>query len=71
MFATIEAGAERANAEKMAYGAPEDAIGLTAYSFVIKGDDGESGRNWARGLGGIAVLGAGVGLVAWRRGVFA
>ena len=55
LYATIEAGAERADAEKMAYGAPEGAMGLTAYSFVIEGENGESGRNLARGLSGLAL----------------
>lgn len=67
MYATIAAGAERAEAEKMAYGAPEGAMGLTAYSFVIEGEDGEGGRNLARGLAGLAVLGAGAGAFALRR----
>ncbi len=67
LYATIEAGAERADAEKMAYGAPEGAVGLTAYSFVIEGEDGESGRNLARGLSGLVLLGAGAGAFALRR----
>ncbi len=67
MYATIAAGAERADSEKMAFGAPEGAIGLTAYSYEIKGDDGEGGRNLARGLGGLAVLAAGAGAFALRR----
>ncbi len=70
MVAVMKAGADRADAEKMAYGAPDDAIGLTAYSYVISGDDGESGRNWARGLGGLALLGAGGGVFALRRRLF-
>ncbi len=69
MYAVIEAGAERADAEKMVYGAPEGAIGLAAYSYEIKGEDGEGGRNAARGLGGLAVLAAGVGAFALRRRV--
>ncbi|MBY9073636.1 hypothetical protein K1X13_02260 [Nocardioides sp. WL0053] len=67
MYATIAAGAERAQAEKMAYGAPEGAMGLTAYSYEIKGEDGEGGRNLARGVGGLAVLAAGAGAFAFRR----
>jgi putative membrane protein len=67
LYATMKAGAERADAEDMAYGAPDDAIGLTAYNYIIKGDDGESGRNLARGLAGLAVLGAGGGVFALRR----
>ena len=67
MYATMTAGAERAQTEDMAFGAPEDAIGLTAYSYVIKGNDGEGGRNLARGVGGLAILGAGGAVFALRR----
>ncbi|MGZ4535335.1 MAG: hypothetical protein ACXVXE_07305 [Nocardioidaceae bacterium] len=67
LFATIKAGAERASTEDMAFGAPKGAAGLTAYSYVINGDDGATGRNWARGVGGLAVLGAGAGAFALRR----
>jgi putative membrane protein len=67
MYATIVAGAERADTEAMAYGAPEGAVGLTAYSFIIQGEDGEGGRNLARGLSGLALLGAGAGAFALRR----
>ena len=67
MVAVIEAGAKRADAEKMAYGAPEGARGLTAYSFNIKREDGESTRNVARTVGALAVLGAGGGLFFLRR----
>jgi putative membrane protein len=67
MYATIAAGAERADAEKMAYGAPVGATGLTAYSFVVQGEDGEGGRNLARGLTGLALLGAGAAAFALRR----
>ena len=59
MYATMQAGAERAQTEDMAYGAPEGAAGLTAYSYVIQGEDGEAARNWARGLAGMALLGLG------------
>ncbi len=69
LYATIEAGAERANTEKMAYGAPEGATGLTAYSYVIQGEDGEGERNVARGLTGLGLLGAGAGAFALRRRV--
>ena len=67
MFAVIEVGAERAQAEKMVYGAPKGAIGLAAYSYEIKGEDGEGGRNMTRGLGGVAVLGAAAAVFALRR----
>lgn len=67
LYATIVAGAERADASKMAYGAPEGAQALMAYSFVIEGENGEGGRNVARGLTGLALLGAGAGAFAFRR----
>jgi len=67
MVSVIKAGAERGSAEKMAYGAPDDAVGLTAYSYIIKGADGESGRNMARALGGLAVFGAAGGMFLLRR----
>lgn len=67
LYAVIAAGAERADAEKMAYGAPEGARGLTAYSFELVGDDGEGGRNATRGLAALALLGAGLGALGLRR----
>lgn len=56
-YALIVAGAERANTEGMAYGAPAQAVGQTAYSYEIAGADGEGGRNLARGGGALAAFG--------------
>ena len=67
LVSVIKAGAERGSAEKMAFGAPEDAVGLTAYSYIIQGEDGESGRNLTRALGGLAVFGAAGGMFLLRR----
>ncbi|MCY7395137.1 MAG: hypothetical protein LH468_03120 [Nocardioides sp.] len=67
MYATLEAGAQRAQTEDMALGAPEGASGLTAYSYVIQGEDGEGNRNLVRGLMGGLLLAAGAGVVALRR----
>ena len=67
MYATIEAGAKRGEQEKMLFGAPADAQGLTAYSFELLGDDGESNRNLQRGLGALALVGLSFGGVALRR----
>lgn len=67
LYAVIEAGAERAQGEKMVFGAPEGAIGLAAYSYEIKGEDGEGSRNLARGVGGLALLGLAGGAFAFRR----
>ena len=67
MYAVIEAGAERADAEKMVYGAPEGALGLAAYSFEIQGEDGEQDRNLVRALGALALLAAAGGTLLVRR----
>ena len=67
LYATLVAGSKRAKTESMAFGAPKDALGLTAYSYVIKGADGEGSRNLTRGLGGVALLGAGGAVFALRR----
>jgi len=67
LYATIAAGAERADAEKMAYGAPADARGMTAYTYELLGDDGEGGRNAKRGLAALGLLGAGAGVFFLRR----
>jgi putative membrane protein len=67
LYATMAAGSKRAQTEDMAFGAPDDAVGLTAYSFVINGDDGESNRNLVRGIGGLALLAAGSAVFALRR----
>ncbi len=56
-YALIEAGAQRAKAEGMAYGAPTDAAGNTAYSYELAGMTGEGSRNMGRGLGAAAVFG--------------
>ena len=67
MVSVITAGAERGSAEKMAYGAPDDAEGLTAYSYIIKGENGQDSRNLTRALGGLAVFGAAGGVFLLRR----
>jgi putative membrane protein len=63
-YALIVAGAERAKNEGMAYGAPEGAAGVTAYSLELAGMDGEGERNVGRGLGALVVLGLGTGAAA-------
>lgn len=67
MFAVLEASSHRAQAESMAFGAPEGATGLTAYNIIIKGEDGESGRNLARALTGLGLLAAGGAVFLLRR----
>ena len=63
----IEAGAKRGSQEKMLFGAPADAQGLTAYSYELLGDDGTGSRNLQRGLGALALVGLGFGGLALRR----
>jgi len=67
MYAVIKAGSEKAHTNSMAYGAPAGAEGLTAYSFTIKGEDGEGTRNLTRALAGLVLLGLGGGAFALRR----
>lgn len=67
LLAVMQAGSERAAEESMAFGAPEGATGLTAYSFILQGDDGAGGRNLTRGLLGGAMLGLGSGAFFLRR----
>ncbi|GAA1942387.1 hypothetical protein [Nocardioides marmoribigeumensis] len=66
-YALLVAGAKRAQEEKMVVGAPADAMGLAAYSYEIKGEDGEGSRNLMRGVAGLALLGAGGAVFALRR----
>jgi putative membrane protein len=51
----------------MAYGAPKDAAGTTAYSFELSGADGEGNRNIGRGLGAAAVFALAGGAAVMRR----
>ena len=65
--AVVDTGSKLATTRAMAYGAPKGATGLTAYSYEISGLDGEGGKNLARGLGGLALLGAGACALGLRR----
>lgn len=66
-YAALQAGAERAQTDGMAYGAPEGASGATAYSFELAGAKGEAGSNVGRALGAAAVFGLAGGAVLLRR----
>ena len=66
-YAVLVAGAERAKAEGMAYGAPAGATGATAYSLEISGANKNGGTNAGRGVGALALFGAGGALVFLRR----
>ncbi|TCJ30935.1 hypothetical protein [Nocardioides jejuensis] len=67
LVAVMKAGGARADAEKMAYGAPKGAVGLTAYDVILQGEDGASARNLTRGLIGGGLLAATAGTVLLRR----
>jgi putative membrane protein len=66
-YATIVAGAERAKTEAMAYGAPLNATGTTAYSMEISGASGDGGTNLRRGIGALVLFGLGAALILFRR----
>ncbi|MBC9823296.1 hypothetical protein [Terrabacter sp. MAHUQ-38] len=66
-YALIEMGTRRAKAEGMAYGAPQDAVGATAYSFELAGVDGAGPANLGRAAGAAAVFGLAGGTVLLRR----
>ena len=66
-YAVIEAGAARAKAEGMAYGAPAGAAGFTAYSLELAGMDGQGAQSTGRLFTGVAAFGAAAGLALWRR----
>ncbi|MGN6753260.1 MAG: hypothetical protein ACTHJJ_11990, partial [Intrasporangium sp.] len=66
-YAVIQAVAERAKNEGMAYGAPDGAEGFTAYSLELAGVDGEGGRNTGRAAGALGAFALGGGLLWWRR----
>ena len=67
MYAMIEAGAERAHGREDGVRRPRGRGRPDRVQLHIKGEDGEGGRNLARGVGGLAVLAAGAGAFALRR----
>lgn len=66
-YAVLSAGAERAATEGMAYGAPEGAVGATAYSIDIAGADGSGASSMGRLIAAIALFAAGIGLATFAR----
>ena len=70
-YAVLEAGAERAATESMAYGGPEGATSVTAYSLEIAGVDGSGSASMTRGAAAVALFGIGAGAAALlkRRGL--
>ncbi|MEZ0448951.1 hypothetical protein [Cellulomonas sp. ICMP 17802] len=70
-YAVLSAGAERASTEGMAYGAPEGAVGATAYSIDIAGADGSGVSSLGRFIAAIVLFAGGVGLAGLARRRFA
>lgn len=70
-YAVIEAGAQRAQTAAMAYGAPDGAVGMTAYQFELDGATGEGSRNTGRGVAALALFAIGGGVAMFRRRVLA
>ncbi|HEY2042785.1 MAG TPA: hypothetical protein VGH11_08915 [Jatrophihabitans sp.] len=67
-YALIQAGAQRAKTDGMAYGAPANASGATAYSMELAAATTQSRDNWLRGLGAVLIFVlAGVGGAFLRR----
>jgi putative membrane protein len=66
-YAVISAGAQRATTEGMAFGAPDNAAGSTAYSLELAGLTGEGGRNVGRGAAALALFGLGGAASVLRR----
>jgi len=64
---TLSAGAQRAKTEGMAFGAPDNAAGSTAYSLELAGLTGEGGRNVGRGAAALALFGLGGAASVLRR----
>ena len=51
----------------MVVGAPEDSIGLAAYTYEIQGEDGSEQRNLLRGAGALGLLAAAAAAAVLRR----
>ena len=68
MYAELVAEGKRAREDSMAIGAPQGATAMTAYQYIVTGDDGQSSRNLDRVLlaGGLLIASGG-GLVLRRR----
>lgn len=66
-YAVLEANAQRAATEGMAYGAPEGATGATAYSIEIAGADGSGAKALGLGVAGVVLFAAGAGIATLTR----
>ncbi|ADG73192.1 membrane protein-like protein [Cellulomonas flavigena DSM 20109] len=69
-YAVIKAGAERAATESMAYGGPEGATSVTAYSIDIAAADGAGASSVGRGIAAAALFGIGGIVAGFARGRF-
>ena len=70
-YAVLSAGAERAQTEGMAYGAPEGAAGSTAYSIEIAGVDGSGAGAVGKLILAVVLFAGGIGLATLARRRFA
>lgn len=66
-YAVLEAGADRTAAEGMAYGGPDGAMSVTAYSLEIAGVDGSGSRAVGRGVAAAGLFAAAAGLATLLR----
>ena len=67
-YAVIEAGAQRTAEESMAYGGPEGAASVTAYSLDLAAVDGSGVTSVGRGAAALALFGIGATVATlWRR----
>lgn len=67
-YAVIEAGAQRTAEESMAYGGPEGAASVTAYSLDLAAVDGSGVSAAGRGAAALALFGVGATVATlWRR----
>ena len=66
-YAVIKAGADRAANESMAYGGPDGAASVTAYSIDIAGAEGAAASSLGRGIAAVALFGLGALLAGFAR----
>ena len=64
-YAVLTAGAERASTEGMAYGAPQGAVGATAYSIEIAGATARGASSLGRLILAIVLFAGGAGIATF------
>lgn len=67
LYASLQAGAQRAHNDGMMFGAPTGAMGLMAYDFEIDGSSSQSSHDAVRLLLAAVFAGLGLGAFALRR----